>query len=362
MDALPKRLHEAAKQTIHDIYLPETRAEAIDAVRSFADRFADLPKAVTKITAEFDTLLTFYDFPHEHWKHLRSTNAIVDVRHRQAQNQGHQGRRQPQGGPGHGLQARRRCPSPVATPRRPPPRSPRPSRSRLHRPAATRKETHRPTRPRGRHRLTRTPSTRFANISAEGRFCLYRSSGQTDRSHAPNLSGWATRRCPDPPPGRACQTSPSSSRGSPTVRSAPLPTSTGSVTPTVWRSLAGSWCGASGRGGVPGGGCRPSTRLLKVLVRRRAIDSVRREERNRQLTPGGGTAVRDPADRIVTRDEAEVVLEAVTELDEPLRSMASSPIGGWRRSWTFPRARRRGGSPRPCPTGAAAERERRPCR
>ncbi len=38
--------------------------------------FKDHPKAVGKITDELDTLLTFYDYPAEHWKHLRSTNAI----------------------------------------------------------------------------------------------------------------------------------------------------------------------------------------------------------------------------------------------------------------------------------------------
>ncbi len=60
--------------------------------------------------------------------------------------------------------------------------------------------------------------------------------------------------------------------------------------------------------------------LLKVLVRRRAIDSVRREERNRELTSTDGTAVPDPAEGLVSRDEAKAVLEAVTELEEPLRT------------------------------------------
>lgn len=76
LDVLPKRLHGDAKPAIHAIYDAATRADAIDRAHTFADRFADFPKAVGKITTEFDTLLTFYDFPHEHWKHLRSTNAI----------------------------------------------------------------------------------------------------------------------------------------------------------------------------------------------------------------------------------------------------------------------------------------------
>jgi transposase-like protein len=45
-------------------------------VQSFADRFAEFPKATAKITGELDTLLAFFDFPAEHWVHLRSTNPI----------------------------------------------------------------------------------------------------------------------------------------------------------------------------------------------------------------------------------------------------------------------------------------------
>lgn len=60
--------------------------------------------------------------------------------------------------------------------------------------------------------------------------------------------------------------------------------------------------------------------LLKVLVRRRAIDSVRREERNRELTSADRMSAPDPADDLVTRDEAMVVLKAVMELEEPVRT------------------------------------------
>lgn len=76
LDALPKRLHPKAKKMIHAIYLAETRADAVDRVGEFADEFSDHPKATGKITGELDTLLAFYDYPAEHWKHLRSTNAI----------------------------------------------------------------------------------------------------------------------------------------------------------------------------------------------------------------------------------------------------------------------------------------------
>ncbi|MGH9891039.1 MAG: IS256 family transposase [bacterium] len=76
LDALPKRLHPEAKKAIQAIYLAEKRADAIDQVQAFADEFKSHPKATSKITGDLDTLLAFYDYPHEHWKHLRSTNAI----------------------------------------------------------------------------------------------------------------------------------------------------------------------------------------------------------------------------------------------------------------------------------------------
>lgn len=76
LDSLPKRLHGDAKKAIQAIYLAETRADAIDRIGDFAATFTAFPKTVTKITGELDTLLAFYDYPKEHWKHLRTTNAI----------------------------------------------------------------------------------------------------------------------------------------------------------------------------------------------------------------------------------------------------------------------------------------------
>lgn len=76
LDALPKRLQPEAKKAIHAIYNSETRADAVDRVADLANAFDQFPKATSKITGELDTLLAFYDYPVEHWKHLRSTNAI----------------------------------------------------------------------------------------------------------------------------------------------------------------------------------------------------------------------------------------------------------------------------------------------
>jgi len=76
LSALPKRCHADAKAALARIYTAETRAAAIDAAAAFADEFSAYPKATAKITGDLDVLLAFYDFPAEHWKHLRTTNAI----------------------------------------------------------------------------------------------------------------------------------------------------------------------------------------------------------------------------------------------------------------------------------------------
>ena len=70
--APPKRLQADVKAAIARIYSAETRTEAITAARAFAQH----PKAVNKITGRLDTLLAFYDYPAEHWIHLRTTNPI----------------------------------------------------------------------------------------------------------------------------------------------------------------------------------------------------------------------------------------------------------------------------------------------
>ncbi|HEV2369243.1 MAG TPA: IS256 family transposase [Acidimicrobiales bacterium] len=76
LDALPKRLHNDAKTALAKIYNAESRTDAITAAKAFADEFAGFPKATAKITGQLDVLLAFYDFPAEHWVHLRTTNPI----------------------------------------------------------------------------------------------------------------------------------------------------------------------------------------------------------------------------------------------------------------------------------------------
>ncbi len=76
LDALPKRLHTQAKDAIAKIYSAPSRTAALEAVKAYADEFGDFEKAVCKITGQLDVLLAFYDFPVEHWIHLRTTNPI----------------------------------------------------------------------------------------------------------------------------------------------------------------------------------------------------------------------------------------------------------------------------------------------
>ena len=87
LGALPKSAHPGAKKALAEIWNAEDRTHALDAVRSFEAAYgAKFPKAVAKITDDLDELLAFYDYPAEHWQHLRTTNPIestfATVRHR----------------------------------------------------------------------------------------------------------------------------------------------------------------------------------------------------------------------------------------------------------------------------------------
>jgi putative transposase len=76
LDALPTRLHDDAKEALKAIYSAESRTVALEAVKRFADEFAAFSKATKKITSQLDVLLAFFDYPLEHWIHLRTTNPI----------------------------------------------------------------------------------------------------------------------------------------------------------------------------------------------------------------------------------------------------------------------------------------------
>jgi len=77
LDKLPKRLQPRAKRALHELMYAESRAECESArLRFEAEYQAKYPKAVESLVAHWERLTTFFDFPAEHWKHLRTTNVI----------------------------------------------------------------------------------------------------------------------------------------------------------------------------------------------------------------------------------------------------------------------------------------------
>jgi transposase-like protein len=77
LDKLPKKVQPEAKQMLTPIPYAPTRAEAEAMAAKFKEKYADLhPRATACLVDDWDRMVTFYDFPAEHWKHLRTTNII----------------------------------------------------------------------------------------------------------------------------------------------------------------------------------------------------------------------------------------------------------------------------------------------
>ena len=77
LNCLPKSAQPGAKAALAEIWQAEDKEHAIKAVKAFEAAYgAKWPKATAKITDDVDVLLTFYDYPAEHWIHLRTTNPI----------------------------------------------------------------------------------------------------------------------------------------------------------------------------------------------------------------------------------------------------------------------------------------------
>jgi transposase-like protein len=86
LNKLPKSLHAKAKRALQDIWTAETRMDAEAAFDGFIESYGiKYEKAVECLSKDREPLLAFYDFPAEHWKHLRTTNPIestfATVRH-----------------------------------------------------------------------------------------------------------------------------------------------------------------------------------------------------------------------------------------------------------------------------------------
>lgn len=77
LDKLPKRLQAKAKRALDEIIKSSTRADAEKAIETFVAEYEPkYPKAVGSLRRDQDKLLTFFDFPAEHWTHLRTTNPV----------------------------------------------------------------------------------------------------------------------------------------------------------------------------------------------------------------------------------------------------------------------------------------------
>ena len=93
LNAMPKSLQAKAKGHLQDIWQAETKAEAEAAFDFFVEIYGvKYDKAVAKLVKDRDELLAFYDFPAEHWKHIRTSNPIestfATVRHRTSKTKG----------------------------------------------------------------------------------------------------------------------------------------------------------------------------------------------------------------------------------------------------------------------------------
>ena len=93
LNKLPKSQHSKAKRALQEIWMAETRNHADSAFDAFIETDAvKYDKAAACLVKDRATMLAFYDFPAEHWKHLRTTNPIestvATVRHRTVRSKG----------------------------------------------------------------------------------------------------------------------------------------------------------------------------------------------------------------------------------------------------------------------------------
>ena len=93
LNKFPKSMQPTVKADLREIWQADTRAAAETAMDTFSDKYgAKYEKAVTCLTKDRQALLTFYDFPGDHWDHLRTGNPIesvfATVRHRTVRTKG----------------------------------------------------------------------------------------------------------------------------------------------------------------------------------------------------------------------------------------------------------------------------------
>jgi putative transposase len=93
LNYLPKSAQPKAKAALHEIWMAETKAQALLAFEQFVAAFEPkYPKAVECLVKDREALLAFYDFPAEHWSHIRTSNPIestfATIRHRTERTKG----------------------------------------------------------------------------------------------------------------------------------------------------------------------------------------------------------------------------------------------------------------------------------
>ena len=93
LNKLPKTSQPKAKQALHDIWMAETKADALKAFDLFIKTYKDkYPKVVQSLLKDQHELLRFYDFPAKHWQSIRTTNPIestfATIRHRTKRSKG----------------------------------------------------------------------------------------------------------------------------------------------------------------------------------------------------------------------------------------------------------------------------------
>lgn len=95
LNVLPKSKQPSAKAALHEIWMAETKEQATQSFDAFLESYdAKYPKACECLRKDRNVLLTFYDFPAEHWRHIRTTNPIesafatIRLRHRRTKGSG----------------------------------------------------------------------------------------------------------------------------------------------------------------------------------------------------------------------------------------------------------------------------------
>ena len=95
LNGVPKSVQPRMKKSLHAIWEAEAKADAEKAMDNFKEKYeAKYPAAWERLEKDREVLLAFYDFPAEHWRHIRTTNPIesafatIRLRHRRTKGSG----------------------------------------------------------------------------------------------------------------------------------------------------------------------------------------------------------------------------------------------------------------------------------